>query len=214
MNKRHYSPLDQLIMNLDQAVRTLAGKPLTTGRPNPSSGLDETELDEQERAESVCLMRVNHCGEVAAQGLYQGQALTARLHSVRESMEKSAGEENDHLDWCSKRVHELDGHLSYLNPLWYAGSFAIGAAAGIIGDQWSLGFVAETEKQVTVHLDHHLQRLSANDRKSRAILEQMRRDEIRHGETAKAAGGKELPEPVKKAMALTSRIMTATSYRI
>ncbi|TCK17209.1 ubiquinone biosynthesis monooxygenase Coq7 [Thiogranum longum] len=212
MMTRHYTPLDQLVMNFDQALRTLAGRPLVTERPDPAEGVGEGELSEAEKTESMRLMRVNHSGEVAAQALYQGQALTAKLPEVRERMERAAAEENDHLAWCEKRVHALDGHLSYLNPLWYAGSFAIGATAGLAGDKWSLGFVAETECQVIEHLDEHLKKISPKDRKSRAVLEQMKVDEAHHGELAKAAGGVELPAPVKALMGVTSRIMTGMAY--
>ncbi len=199
-------------MNLDQAVRTLAGQPLVTEREDPAQSVEEAELSEADKTESMRLMRVNHAGEVAAQALYQGQALTAKLPAVRERMERAAAEENDHLDWCEKRVQALDGHLSYLNPLWYAGSFAIGAAAGLAGDKWSLGFVAETEKQVIKHLDEHRQKISSGDRKSHAVLAQMKIDEAHHGEIAKAAGGAELPEPVKALMQMTSKVMTGVAY--
>jgi len=215
METRRYSPLDHLVMNVDQALRTLAGKPLVTERPNPAQACeDEAELSEAEKDESIRLMRVNHCGEVAAQALYQGQALTARLDAVRERMESAAAEENDHLDWCEQRVGELGGRLSLLNPVWYLGSFAIGAAAGVAGDKWSLGFVAETEAQVIEHLDDHLQRISEKDVKSRAILGQMKVDEAKHGATAKRAGGAELPQPVRRLMKLVAQIMTSTAYRI
>ncbi|MGD2074136.1 MAG: 2-polyprenyl-3-methyl-6-methoxy-1,4-benzoquinone monooxygenase [Gammaproteobacteria bacterium] len=212
MLTRRYSPLDHLVMNIDQAVRTLAGRPLVSGRCDPADEVDEVELNEGEKAESARLMRVNHAGEVAAQALYQGQALTARLDAVRGRMEQAAQEENDHLEWCERRVEQLGGRLSYLNPLWYFGSFAIGATAGALGDKWSLGFVAETEKQVFQHLEDHLDRMPANDRKSRAILEQMKIDEARHGAAAKAAGGAGLPEPVRRLMHLTSQVMTRTAY--
>lgn len=212
MTIRHYTPFDRLVMNFDQALRTLAGRPLVTERPDPADGIEEAELSEVEKTESMRLMRVNHSGEVAAQALYQGQALTAKLPEVRERMERAAAEENDHLDWCEKRVHALEGHLSYLNPLWYTGSFAIGATAGLAGDKWSLGFVAETERQVIEHLGEHLKKISPNDRKSRAVLEQMKIDEAHHGELAKAAGGAELPAPVKALMGATSKIMTGIAY--
>jgi ubiquinone biosynthesis monooxygenase Coq7 len=212
MKTRHYSPLDHVIMNLDQAVRTLAGKPLVSGRPDPADDWDEAPLSEAEKSESARLMRVNHSGEVAAQALYQGQALTARLETVRGRMEQAAQEENDHLEWCERRVKALGGHPSYLNPLWYLGSFAVGAVAGAMGDKWSLGFVAETEKQVIAHLDDHLHNMSKNDNKSRAVLEQMKIDEAHHGAVAKAAGGAELPAPIKQLMRLTSRVMTRTAY--
>jgi ubiquinone biosynthesis monooxygenase Coq7 len=212
MQTRHYNTFDQLIMNLDQAVRTLAGKPLVTERDNPANTQQETELTDAERTESARLMRINHAGEVAAQALYQGQALTARLETTRSSMEQAAREENDHLDWCEQRVKELDSHTSLLNPLWYLGSFGIGAVAGAIGDKWSLGFIAETERQVVSHLEEHLQRLPGGDKKSRAVVEQMKQDEAQHGATASASGGVELPGPVKKLMQLASKVMTRTAY--
>jgi ubiquinone biosynthesis monooxygenase Coq7 len=212
MMNRKYSPLDHLVMNFDQAVRTLAGRPLVSGRGDPAGDWDEGELSGAEKTESARLMRVNHAGEVAAQALYQGQALTARLEAVRERMEQAAAEENDHLEWCERRIEQLDGHLSYLNPLWYLGSFAIGATAGALGDKWSLGFVAETERQVVDHLEDHLSRMPANDMKSRAILEQMKADEARHGAVAKAAGGVELPAPIRRLMRLASQVMTRTAY--
>jgi len=215
MQRRQYSPFDQLVMSADQALRTLAGKPLVTERPNPAQACaEQPELTEAEKDESIRLMRVNHSGEVAAQALYQGQALTARLDAVRERMERAAAEENDHLEWCEQRIRELGGRLSLLNPVWYLGSFAIGAAAGIAGDRWSLGFVAETEQQVTEHLSSHLQRIAAKDVKSRAILEQMKIDETEHGATAKRAGGADLPQPVRRLMKLVSKIMTGSAYRV
>jgi ubiquinone biosynthesis monooxygenase Coq7 len=200
------------MMSFDQALRTLAGRPLTTERNDPADDYDEAELGAAEKAESVSLMRVNHAGEVAAQALYQGQALTARLGDLRARLERAAAEENDHLDWCEKRVRALDGHVSYLNPLWYAGSFAIGALAGLAGDKWSLGFVAETEKQVIEHLAGHLKRVSARDRKSRAVIEQMKIDEAHHGAEARRAGGADLPGPIRGLMRLASGVMTHTAY--
>jgi ubiquinone biosynthesis monooxygenase Coq7 len=214
MSARNLTPLDHLIVNFDQALRTLAGRPLASGRRNPADDREEGDLDASEKTESMRLMRVNHAGEVAAQALYQGQALTARLEAVRERMEHAATEENDHLVWCEQRVNELGGHVSYLNPLWYLGSFAIGAAAGAVGDKWSLGFVAETEKQVIEHLDGHLGRIAANDQKSRAVIEQMKIDEAHHGAEARRAGGTELPGPVRQLMKFTSRIMTGLAYRV
>jgi ubiquinone biosynthesis monooxygenase Coq7 len=214
MSARNLTPLDHLIVNFDQALRTLAGRPLASGRRNPADDREEGDLDASEKTESMRLMRVNHAGEVAAQALYQGQALTARLEGVREGMEHAATEENDHLVWCEQRVNELGGHVSYLNPLWYLGSFAIGAAAGAVGDKWSLGFVAETEKQVIEHLDGHLGRIAANDQKSRAVIEQMKIDEAHHGAEARRAGGTELPGPVRQLMKFTSRIMTGLAYRV
>ncbi|HSH30105.1 MAG TPA: 2-polyprenyl-3-methyl-6-methoxy-1,4-benzoquinone monooxygenase [Thiohalobacter sp.] len=210
--ERNYTPFDRLIVNFDQALRTLFGQPETTGRPDPAASEPESELTAAERLESARLMRVNHTGEVCAQALYQGQALTAKLEAVRENMERAAREENDHLVWCERRIEQLGGHTSYLNPFFYAGAFGIGAAAGAVGDKWSLGFVGETEKQVIAHLDSHLQRIASNDRKSRAILEQMRVDEAQHGHTAMAAGGAPLPGPVRLAMKLSSKLMTGTTY--
>lgn len=214
MPTREYNPFDHIVMNFDQAVRTLFGKPQTTERTNPANTQPETDLSERKRDHIARLMRINHTGEVCAQALYQGQALTARNPETRRSMERSAAEENDHLDWCESRVRELGGRLSLLNPLWYAGSFAIGAAAGIAGDKWSLGFVAETEKQVEGHLDEHLSQVPPDDAKTRAILEQMKTDEIQHGKTAMAHGGVNLPAPIKLAMQLTSKVMTKSVYRL
>ena len=214
MEKRHYSPADLLISNLDQALRTLFGQPEITERHNPAEDIEESELTKTEIQHIAGLMRVNHTGEVCAQALYQGQALTAKLPKVKQSMQRAAQEENDHLDWCHARLQEFDSHTSYLNPLWYAGSLAIGATAGLIGDKWSLGFVAETENQVVKHLDSHLQQVPENDKRTRAILEQMKTDEEHHGTTAINAGGAQLPEPVKKLMGLTSKIMTSIAYRV
>lgn len=211
---RQYSQIDHLITNFDQALRTVFGRPLVTGRTNPADTAAEATLAETAQSESARMMRINHTGEVCAQALYQGQALTARLESVRDSMEQAAQEENDHLAWCEQRIHELGSHTSYLNPLFYTGSFALGALAGAIGDKWSLGFVAETERQVVQHLDGHLQRMAGQDHKSRAILEQMKVDELHHGTTAVEAGGVELPGPVKQLMRAMSKVMTGTTYWI
>lgn len=210
---RHYSPFDHLITNFDQALRTLFGQPLITGRPNPgeaSAAVDA--LTAADQTQSARLMRINHTGEVCAQALYQGQSLTARREQVRQSMEQAAQEENDHLAWCEQRIHELGGHTSYLNPLFYAGSFALGALAGVLGDKWSLGFVAETERQVVKHLNGHLHSISAQDQKSRAVLEQMKLDELQHGTRAQEAGAAELPTPVKRLMQSMSKVMTGTTY--
>ena len=220
MNNRNYTPLDQLLINFDQALRTVFGRPLGTGRSDPSATVNEVidadtgtaALNDREREASARLMRINHTGEVCAQALYQGQALTARLDNVRDSMEQAAQEENDHLAWCEQRVQALGSHTSVLNPLFYAGSFAVGALAGALGDKWSLGFVAETERQVVKHLDEHLTRIAPHDHKSRAILEQMQRDELHHGTTALEAGGVELPGPVKQLMQAMSKLMTGTTY--
>jgi len=160
------------------------------------------------------MMRVNHAGEVCAQALYQGQALTARRIETRDQMKQASDEENDHLAWCRQRLDELGGHTSLFNPLWYTGSFAIGAASGLIGDKWSLGFLAETEHQVVKHLERHLRKLPSGDGKSRLILEQMKLDEAQHETSAHAAGATDLPEPVKKLMELASKVMTTTAYRV
>lgn len=211
---RDYSPLDHLLMNVDTGMRTIFGAPILTERPNPSEKIAEAELSEAERDLAGRLMRINHAGEVSAQGLYQGQALTAKLPEVREKMERAALEENDHLEWCERRAREMGTGVSLLNPLWYAGSAAIGAIAGKAGDQWSLGFVVETEHQVVKHLDEHLAQLPEHDQKSRAILEQMKEDEAHHATMALHAGGAELPSPVKRLMGLVSKIMTKTAYWI
>lgn len=212
MTDRTYSPIDTLFGSLDQALRTVFGPPPEAQRPNPAAAQPEAGLDATARELAGRLMRINHAGEICAQALYQGQALTARLSDVREKMERAAQEENDHLAWTAERVRELGTHTSYLNPLWYAGSFAIGAAAGLAGDKWSLGFVAETEHQVIRHLEGHLARLSPQDAKSRAILEQMKEDEARHATVAIEHGAAEFPEPVKRLMRLTSKVMTTTAY--
>ena len=184
MQNRNYTNSDHLLISFDQAVRTLFGSPLATGRPNPAESVAQDEIASPQRSHSAGLMRVNHCGEVCAQALYQGQALTAKLPETRTQMESAATEENDHLLWCKQRLQELDGHTSYLNPAWYLGSFGIGALAGLAGDRWSLGFIAETEHQVVEHLDKHLSEIDVADTKSRAILEQMREDEQQHATAA------------------------------
>ena len=212
MSSRHYSPFDTLVIGMDNALRTVFGTPKVTERKNPATEIPDNELTQEQQKHVARLMRINHTGEVCAQALYQGQAVTAKLPDVRDSMERAAMEENDHLDWCENRLKELDDRKSLLNPLWYAGSFVIGATAGIAGDKWSLGFVAETEKQVTAHLDDHLSKLPTQDEKSRAILNQMREDELHHATTALEAGGAELPFPIKTAMKLTSKVMTKTVY--
>ena len=212
--ERHYTPADRLFLHLDVGLRTLAGRPRITERPDPAEALPEADLSEAERRHVAGLMRVNHAGEVSAQGLYEGQALTARLPEVRERMERAAQEENDHLVWCENRLKALDSRVSLLNPVWYLGSLAIGAAAGAAGDKWSLGFVAETEHQVIRHLDSHLAQLPEQDGRSRAVLEQMKEDEGHHATVALAAGGADLPTPVKKVMGLISKVMTSAAYRI
>jgi len=203
--------IDELIGGFDKALRTLAA-PARSVRPVP--GVDDANdpLDEAERRHAAALMRVNHSGEICAQALYQGQALTARDGPERQMLEQAAAEETDHLAWTESRIAELGGRVSRLNPLWYAGSFAIGAAAGLAGRRWNLGFLAETEQQVTRHLEGHLERLPAADRKSRAVVQQMRDDEARHATSALGHGGAELPDAVKRVMQLTAKVMTGTSY--
>jgi ubiquinone biosynthesis monooxygenase Coq7 len=214
MQKRKYSLLDQLVEQADQVLRTLAGDANRSARPYPAAAAGDAELSPEDRRHAAGLMRVNHTGEVCAQALYQGQALTARLPDVRQEMEQAAAEEVDHLVWCEERLAELDSHTSVLNPLWYGLSFTLGAAAGVAGDRWSLGFVAATEDRVCQHLEEHLERLPKRDHRSRRIVEQMLEDERRHGEAALAAGGENFPEPVKRAMAHVSRLMTSSSYRV
>jgi len=208
------NPIDSIINECDKAVRMIWGVTPSTDRLSPTDDLKEGDLSESEKQQSMRLMRVNHAGEVSAQGLYQGQALTAKLPEVRAAMDQAAQEENDHLAWCEQRIHELDGKTSLLNPFWYVGSLALGAVAGKVGDKWSLGFVAETETQVVKHLESHLEQLSEKDIKSRAIVEKMRDDEAHHRQTAIDAGGVELPKFIKTTMAQVSKLMIAGSYRL
>jgi ubiquinone biosynthesis monooxygenase Coq7 len=211
--ERRLSPLDRLFAGLDNALRTIAA-PAVGARRSPAAGLPRPELDDAARDESARLMRVNHAGEIAAQALYTGQALVARDAATHQALERAAAEEGDHLAWCAQRLRELDAPVSLFTPFWYAGSFAIGALAGLAGDRWSLGFVVETERQVEQHLDAHLDRLPQADRPSRAVLEQMKADEVRHGAAARAAGGGDLPRAVQLAMRGASRVMTRTAYWI
>ena len=214
MRQRRLSLLDKLIGEADSVIKTISSRGNHASRPSPSHGHLESELSEPARKHVAGLMRVNHTGEVCAQALYQGQALTAKLPSVRDEMQQAAREEVDHLVWCEERLQELGSHSSYLNPAWYGMSFALGAIAGAIGDKVSLGFVAATEEQVCSHLRDHLQRLPDEDRKSSLILQQMLEDEQRHGDKALEAGGMDFPRPMKKAMSALSQLMTRTSYRI
>src|SRR5271157_4919819 len=211
MNSRIFSLSDRVLGEIDRAIKVLAS-PVHTVREAAAAPAGEPALKESERLESIRLMRVNHAGEVAAQALYRGQALTARDSAVSDAMRQAAAEEMDHLAWCEQRLSELHGRTSFLNPLWYAGSFAIGAVAGAFGDRASLGFITETERQVESHLNDHMERLPEADRRSRLILEQMAEDEVRHGATALALGGKELPIALRGAMRLVSRVMTGGSY--
>lgn len=203
--------LDKLIIGFDKGLRTLFA-PAQTLREVPGDALPDAQLDERQRREAASLMRVNHTGEICAQALYQGQALTAREVSAKAALEQAAREETEHLAWTERRIAELGGSKSVLNPLFYAGSFALGALSGLLGDKWNLGFLAETERQVVKHLEGHLERLPADDQKSRAIVEQMRDDEARHATTAINYGGAELPGPVKAAMKASSKVMTETAY--
>jgi ubiquinone biosynthesis monooxygenase Coq7 len=212
MNTRRLDFLDHLIGEIDNAIRLLAA-PAGIARKAADAPPAEP-LPEADRQTSARLMRVNHAGEVAAQALYRGQALVARDPDVKAALQQSAAEEVDHLSWCEQRLGELQGRTSLLNPLWYAGSFVIGALTGALGDRTSLGFVAETERQVESHLRGHLERLSPRDERSRAILENMQRDEIRHGENATALGGAALPLPATLAMRAVSKLMTNGSYWI
>ena len=214
MQKRRLSLLDKLISEADAVLKTVTSRGNHATRPSPSKDHSDTDLSEPQRKHVAGLMRVNHTGEVCAQALYQGQALTAKLPAVREDMEQAAREEVDHLVWCEERLQELNSHTSYLNPAWYGMSFALGAIAGAIGDKVSLGFVAATEERVCSHLREHLQQLPQDDRKSQLILQQMLEDEQRHGDKALEAGGTDFPKPVKDAMSSVSKLMTETSYRI
>ncbi len=201
-------------MGFEAIITPSQGQKSPDLRPNPANSIIRDELSEAEKAESAALMRVNHAGEVSAQALYQGQAITAKSPRVRETLLQSAREEVDHLTWCHERLSELGSHSSYLGPVWYCGSYSIGVIAGLLGDDWNLGFVAETERQVVRHLDSHLARLPKTDEKSRAILEQMRTDEGHHASMAIEQGARQLPESVKKMMTFCSRIMTGTAYHI
>jgi ubiquinone biosynthesis monooxygenase Coq7 len=203
--------IDALIPEFDKALRALFA-PAPTRRPMPGADLPEAEMNEAERRHVAALMRVNHCGEICAQALYQGQALGSSDPAVRQELEQAAREETEHLNWTETRIAELGGRKSIFNPLWYAGSLAIGVVAGKCGDNWSLGFLAETERQVEGHLAGHLARLPAQDRKSSEVLEQMKADEMRHAEAAIRYGARELPAPVRVAMKLSSKVMTRLSY--
>jgi ubiquinone biosynthesis monooxygenase Coq7 len=205
--------IDRLIGEFDRALRAVAGV-AQASRPSPAERLPEHPIGEEARAHAAALMRVNHVGEVCAQALYQGQALTARDPATRQALDGAAREEEDHLAWSAERIRELNGRLSLLNPLWYAGSFAIGAAAGLLGDRWNFAFLAETERQVEEHLARHLEALPLEDERTRAVVEAMRADEARHRQTALGLGAAELPEPVRRAMRLASKVMTSVAYRV
>ena len=213
-HSRQFSLFDRLINHTDDALRTIAGTHANGLRSNPAGEEPEAALSESERKHTAGLMRVNHTGEICAQALYQGQALTARMPRVRKSMEVAAKEEEDHLAWCEDRLQELESRTSVFNPIWYAMSFGIGAAAGIAGDKWSLGFVEETEIQVCAHLEEHLEQLPTQDIRSQKILSQMNKDEAKHAAMAKRAGAASLPKPIKKLMSSVSKVMTTAAYKL
>jgi len=211
----HPSLIDQIVSALDNGLRSTFARP-NARRNSPAGAFDNDPIADNDalKQRSAALMRVNHVGEVCAQALYQGQALTSRSAEVRDKMQEAAEEEIDHLDWCFNRIEQLDSHTSYLNPIWYLGSFVLGVGAGIAGDKWSLGFLAETEKQVVEHLESHLGRLPEQDSISRAVVDQMARDEAKHADMAIANGAAELPEPIKRMMRMTAKIMTSVSEKI
>jgi ubiquinone biosynthesis monooxygenase Coq7 len=209
---RQYSLLDKICIGVDQALRALTNQAHTSGEAYPAGATTDETMTDTQRKHSAGLMRINHAGEVCAQALYHGQALASRRNDVQEKMQQAALEEGDHLEWCKRRLDELDSHTSYLNPLWYAGSFCIGMAAGMIGDKWSLGFVVETERQVIKHLSSHLALLPTSDQRSYKILERMESDEAHHRDQAMHAGAQELPGYIKSVMALSSKVMVKTAY--
>lgn len=205
--------IDDIVIGLDRALRTVATEPVAE-RANPGDPVADANMDDSERKHAAGLMRVNHTGEICAQGLYEGQALTARDAATRKALLDAAQEETDHLAWCQERLTELHSKPSVLNPIFYAASYAMGAVTGLMGDRVSLGFVEATEDQVCKHLESHMEALPDQDQKSRAIITQMHEDEARHGADAMAKGGAEFPQPVKNVMSLVSKVMTETTYRI
>jgi ubiquinone biosynthesis monooxygenase Coq7 len=212
MQSRQLTPIDKLLAGVNNALRTVAAPAGRSARQSPSDYVSATDLSANEMSHSAGLMRVNHSGEVAAQGLYQGHATVARDPSIEQQMKHAAEEEFDHLAWCEQRLTELGSGPSRLSPIWYAGAFTIGAISGTLGDRWSLGFIAETERQVCDHLTSHLDQLPAVDEKSRAVVEKMRDEEQQHGKNAQDAGAAELPPPVRHLMQLTAKVMTKTAY--
>ena len=206
--------VDILIEEVDKGLKYSTQNYQLNKRDYPAKNLEDSDLTELEKYHSAGLMRVNHSGEVCAQALYRGQALTAELNDVKEKMNEAASEELDHLAWCNKRLEELNQRPSILNPLWYGMSFTLGAVAGLAGDKWSLGFVEETEEQVVKHLDGHMKKVSSKDNKTKAIMKKMREDEEAHGLAAQKAGAAELPEEVKEIMSAVAKVMTTTSYQI
>lgn len=213
VDPRQITPIDRLLIGVQSALASSIGPAPAAATPNPARGQAAAELSEPDRRHAAGLMRINHTGEVCAQALYLGQALLARTPETRRHLLDAAAEEADHLAWCEERLTQLEARPSVLNPLWYAGSFAIGAAASVAGDAISFGFVDETERQVEAHLEEHLQSLPAADAASRAILAKMQEDEARHGEAARAAGGRTLPTPIPRLMAIASGLMKAVAYR-
>jgi ubiquinone biosynthesis monooxygenase Coq7 len=212
MQTRQLTPIDKLLAGVNNALRTVAAPAGRSARQSPSDEINAAELSAIEKSHAAGLMRVNHSGEVAAQGLYQGHATVARDPTIEQQMKHAAEEEFDHLAWCEQRLTELGSGPSRLSPVWYAGAFAIGAISGTLGDRWSLGFIAETERQVCDHLTSHLDKLPENDEKSRAVVEKMRDEEQEHGENAQDAGAADLPPPVRHLMQLTAKVMTKTAY--
>jgi 3-demethoxyubiquinol 3-hydroxylase len=214
MGDRHLTRIDRILAGLDQTLRIVNSSPARAARPNPAAGIVENNLTEREISHAAGLMRVNHAGEIAAQGLYQGHAAIARDHSIAAQMTRAADEELDHLAWCEQRLNELGSKPSALRPIWYGGAFAIGLASGLLGDKWSLGFIEETERQVSVHLTGHLGQLPENDQRSRAIVAQMRDEEEEHGANANKAGAAPLPVLIREFMQATAKVMTELAYRV
>ena len=212
MTNRELSPIDRLLAGADNALRTVAAPAGRPARDNPATSIEESDLSAAQKSHAAGLMRVNHAGEVAAQALYKGHATVARDERIEQEMRQAAAEEFDHLAWCEQRIHELGEAPSRLSPIWYAGAYAIGAASGMLGDKWSLGFIAETERQVCAHLDSHLDGLPVEDARSRAIVERMRDEEAKHGENAVEAGAADLPGPIRTLMRITAKVMTKTAY--
>jgi ubiquinone biosynthesis monooxygenase Coq7 len=213
MNVRVLTPFDRLLAKCERALEAIGGTP-QAARPSPAANIAEADMDDAERRHAAGLMRINHTGEVCAQALYFGQAALARGDDNREHLLHAAAEETDHLAWCARRLQQLDSRPSLLNPLWYLGSYAIGAAAALAGDPLSLGFVVETERQVEAHLAEHLEKLPAQDERSQAVLAQMQADEIRHAQAAQQRGGVDLPFPLPKLMHFSSMVMKAVAYRV
>lgn len=212
MKDRELTPVDHLIAGVDSFLKTVTAAPTHASRESPAKNVDGGPLSSTEQTHAAGLMRVNHAGEIAAQGLYQGHAAVARDPDIEDQMQRAAVEELDHLAWCEQRLKELGSGPSRLNPIWYGGAFMMGAASGILGDRWSLGFIEETERQVVKHLSGHLDRLPAEDAKSRAIVKQMRDEEALHGANAKSAGAARLPAPIQRLMRFTAKVMTGTAY--